>query len=191
MGAETLCTNRDLPLHMPVGRANTDFTLQVSAPVESVRVLSGPTKPKPSPAQSSGELSWRLVNHLALNYLSLADTSEKEGAAALREMLSLYADVSEPATMKQIEGVRSVSSRPIIRRIPSPGPVMYGRGVEVSLTFDEAAFEGSGAFLLGSVLEEFFARYVSLNSFTETVLRTLDRGEIARWPLRIGRRHRL
>ena len=68
---------------------------------------------------------------------------------------------------------------------------MYGRGVEVSLTFDEAAFEGSGAFLLGSVLEEFFARYVSLNSFTETVLRTLDRGEIARWPLRIGRRHRL
>ena len=191
LGAETLCTNRDLPLHMPVGRANTDFTLQVSAPVESVRVLSGPTKPKPSPAQSSGELSWRLVNHLALNYLSLADTSEKEGAAALREMLSLYADVSEPATMKQIEGVRSVSSRPIIRRIPSPGPVMYGRGVEVSLTFDEAAFEGSGAFLLGSVLEEFFARYVSLNSFTETVLRTLDRGEIARWPLRIGRRHRL
>jgi type VI secretion system protein ImpG len=41
------------------------------------------------------------------------------------------------------------------------------------------------------VLEEFFARYVSLNSFTETVLQTLDRGEIARWPLRIGRRHKL
>ena len=68
---------------------------------------------------------------------------------------------------------------------------MYGRGVEVSLTLEEAAFEGSGVFLLGSVLEEFFARYVSINSYTETVLHTLNRGEIARWPLRTGRRHSL
>ncbi|WP_010585287.1 type VI secretion system baseplate subunit TssF [Schlesneria paludicola] len=191
LAIEALCTNRDLPLHMPVGRANTDFTLVASAPVQSVRILSGPTRPTPSPTFSSGELSWRLINHLSLNYLSLVDTDEKVGAAALRELLSLYANSSEPATMKQIEGVQTVSSRPVVRRIPTPGPIAYGRGVEVTLTFDETAFDGSGAFLLGSVLEEFFARYVSLNSFTETALKTLDRGEIARWPLRIGRRHRI
>jgi type VI secretion system protein ImpG len=87
--------------------------------------------------------------------------------------------------------VHSVASRPIVRRIPAAGPIMYGRGVEISLTLDEGGFEGSGAFLLGSVLEEFFARYVSINSFTETVLHSLTRGEIARWPLRTGRRHSL
>ena len=51
-----------------------------------------------------------------------------------------------------------------------------------------SAFEGTGVFLLGTVLEQFFARYVSLNSFTETVLRTVDRGEVKRWPIRIGLR---
>ncbi len=41
---------------------------------------------------------------------------------------------------------------------------------------DELAFEGGSAFLLGAVLERFFARYVSINSFTETVLRSDNRG---------------
>jgi type VI secretion system protein ImpG len=191
LGVETLCTNRDLPLHMPIGRANTDMTLEASAPVLAVRVLSGPSKPKSSATLLTSELGWRLINHLSLNYLSLTDTNETEGAAALRELLTLYADIGEVHLTKQIEGVRSVSSRPIVRRMPISGPIMYGRGLEVSLLFDESAFEGSGVFLLASVLEEFFARYTSINSFTETVMRTLERGEIARWPLRIGRRHRL
>ncbi len=69
-----------------------------------------------------------------------------------------------------------------------PGPLCFGRGVEITLGLDELAFEGGSAFLLGSVLERFFARHVSLNSFTETVLRTLTRGEIMRWRPRCGTR---
>ena len=42
--------------------------------------------------------------------------------------------------------------------------------------------------LLGAVLEHFFARYASINSFTETILTSADRGEVMRWPARIGRR---
>jgi len=38
------------------------------------------------------------------------------------------------------------------------------------------------------VLERFFSKYASINSFTETALQTVQRGEIARWPARIGRR---
>jgi len=41
---------------------------------------------------------------------------------------------------------------------------------------------------LGSVLERFFAKYVSINSFSETVLRTVQRKEVVRWPARLGRR---
>ena len=70
----------------------------------------------------------------------------------------------------------------------TPGPIAFARRLEVSLTLDETAFEGSGVFLLGAVLEQFFARYVSINSFTETVIKTLSRGEIMRWPTRIGQR---
>jgi type VI secretion system protein ImpG len=63
-----------------------------------------------------------------------------------------------------------------------------GRGLEVNLECDEAAFQGTGAFLLGAVLERFFAKYVSINSFTETTLKTLQRGEIMRWPMKNGQR---
>jgi type VI secretion system protein ImpG len=65
------------------------------------------------------------------------------------------------------------------------------RGLEVTITLDEAAFEGTGEFLIGAVLEQFFTKYVSINAFTETVVKTLDRGEVMRWPTRIGRRHQL
>jgi type VI secretion system protein ImpG len=41
---------------------------------------------------------------------------------------------------------------------------------------------------MGAVLERFFAKYVSINSFTETVLRTVQRGEIMRWQARTGLR---
>jgi type VI secretion system protein ImpG len=188
LAPEIMCTNRDLPLQMPVGRGKTDFTLETSAPVRSVRCVAGPTKPRAPLAYGEGETSWRLISHLTLNYLSLVNDDEARGVGALREMLTLYGDASQPMTRKQIEGLVGVSSRPVIRRLPIAGPITCGRGLEIAVTFDEAAFEGSGMFILGAVLDEFFARYVSINSFTETVVSSLDRGEVARWPARIGRR---
>jgi len=188
LDVQTLCTNRDLPLLMPLGMGKTDFTLEIGAPVSSIRCVAGPSEPRPSLAQGTGAPSWRLVNHLSLNYLSLVDTDQRGGAVALRELLRLYSDPLAPEFGKQIDGVQSVQSRGIVRRIPGSGPIAFGRGTEISLTFDETSFEGFGVFLLAAVLSEFFARYASINSFTETVLRTVDRGEVTRWPVQIGRR---
>jgi len=61
-----------------------------------------------------------------------------------------------------------------------------GRGIEISVTLDDKAFEGSGVFLLGAILDRFFAEYSALNHFTETVICTTERGEIMRWPARMG-----
>ena len=180
-----LCTNRDLPLHMPVGAGKTDFTLESGAPVRAVRVRAGPTPPKPS--HIHGDTAWRLIDHLSLNYLSIADTDGGKGAAALRELLGLYGDLASANVRKQVDGIRQVSSRPIVRRLPGVRPVTYGRGLEIVVDCDEGAFEGTGAFLLGAVLERFFARYCTINGFTETVLKS-DRGELMRWPATIGRR---
>src|SRR5699024_7500919 len=35
IGVRLLCTNRDLPLHMAVGKSHTDFSMNAEAPVES------------------------------------------------------------------------------------------------------------------------------------------------------------
>ena len=46
LGLELMCTNRDLPLSMPVGKRHTDFTIAVSAPVASIRCIVGPVAPR-------------------------------------------------------------------------------------------------------------------------------------------------
>ncbi len=180
-----LCTNRDLALLLPQG-GRTDFTLIVSAPAESVRVLRGPSRPAPSLAER--EITWRLVSQLGLNYLTLTELDREQGAASLRRLLELYTGLADPQTARQVEGVQGLALRPVTRRLPRPGPLVFGRGVELTLSFDEEAFAGAGAFLLGLVLERFFARHVALNTFTETVVRSVQRGEIARWSPRPGER---
>jgi type VI secretion system protein ImpG len=186
LAVDTLCTNRDLPLRMPIGSGRTDFAIESGAPVESVRCVAGPSPPHASLAW--GETSWRLVNHLSLNYLSLTDEKDGQGAVGLREFLRLYGDLSEAGVRRQIDGLRSAVGRPVIRRLPFEGPPTFARGTEVTLECDETAFEGSSVFLFGMVLDRFFARYASINSFCEVTLRTPQRGEIAKWPMQLGRR---
>ncbi|MCP1673929.1 type VI secretion system protein ImpG [Natronocella acetinitrilica] len=180
-----LCTNRDLPIQMAVGKGATDFTLDIAAPVKAVRVVAGPTRPRA--AFRAGETSWRLVSHLSLNYLSLIDEDEHAGARALRQLLDLYVDAKDPLA-RHVEGVVSIGSRAAVRRMPIRGPICFGNGLELRLRLDEDAFTGVGAFLLGAVLDRFFAKYVSLNSFTQTIVESTQRGEIMRWPARAGRR---
>lgn len=184
LGLELLCSNRDLPLQMPVGKGQTDFQLDNGAPVASVRCVAGPTRPRA--AGDGGESAWKLLSHLQLNYLSLFEDGDAQGVNALREMLALHCDVHDAGAQRQLEGLKAVQARAIVRRIPVPGPITFGRGLEITVTCEENAFEGSGAYLMGAVLRHFFARYVSINSFTETVLRTVERNEVARWTARPG-----
>ncbi|MBU1361853.1 MAG: type VI secretion system baseplate subunit TssF [Gammaproteobacteria bacterium] len=178
LAATALVTNRDLPLLMPVGR-DSDFDCVDSFPVQRVRIVRGPSRPV-SPVVAQG-LGWRVVDHLALNYLSLADSSPREGAASLREMLMLYAVHADESRQGQVRGLQSVSARPVARRLPLAGPIAFGRGLEVTLEVDRGAFHGHSAFLFGAVLARYLARHVEVNHFVETVLRSAGSGEIMRW----------
>ena len=171
-----LCTNRDLPLLLSTAGKDA-FHLPDGGPVLSISTLVAPSRPRPTIAQ--GDTAWRLISHLSLNYLSIAD--EGNGGAALRELIGLYAPAGDRIVAKQLEGVRGVSTRPIVRRMTDEILSTAVRGLEIKLDFDESFFEGAGAYILGSVLERFFRKYVTINSFTETVLTTQQRGEITRW----------
>jgi type VI secretion system protein ImpG len=186
LAIQTQCTNRDLVLQMPTGVGRSDLFLDVAAPVTAIRVLSGPSRPYAPLAD--GAVSWRAISHLSLNYLSLVQSSREEGAAALRDLLELYAAGADASAMRQIEGIRGVGVGRVVRRLHGPGPLAFGRGLEITLQVDELAFEGASAYVLGSVLDRYFARHVSMNSFTETVLRSEARGEIYRWVPQSGAR---
>jgi len=182
---ETTCTNRDLPQHLPFGGGRPYLDLPNGrGPVAEVRCLTAPTK-QYQPALGRGAL-WRVVSHLSLNHLSLADATE--GADALREILKLYDPANTAETRAKIEGLARVSSRRVVGRAAGV-PGGFCRGIEVELQFDEQKFSGSGAYLFASVLDRFLGLYASINSFSRLVATSKQReaqGEPWRWPARAG-----
>ena len=188
LAVTALCTNRDLPLLIGTGE-DAAFTLPGGGPVSKVRACAGPTAPQASLAKDA--TAWKLISHLSLNYLSIADGDRGSGAQALRELLGIYAPIGDRVLGKQLDGIQSVESRPIVRRLADGVLSTAVRGLEVRIGLDETAFEGTSTYLLGAVLERFLAKYTSLNSFTETVIHSPQRGEIARWSARSGTRRLL
>ncbi|WP_330848830.1 type VI secretion system baseplate subunit TssF [Mangrovicoccus ximenensis] len=102
-------------------------------------------------------------------------------------MLGVHVPAGDRVAAKQLEGIVRVAARPRARRLVDEVLSTAVRGLEIELTCDESFFEGASAYLMGAVLERFFAKYVTMNSFTETVLCTETRGEVARWRPRAGK----
>ena len=184
LDAETItvkitCTNRDLPARLPFGDRDGDFEMEVAAPVARICCLV-----KPTPARRSalgGALQWRLISHLSLNYLSIVEGGED----ALREILKLYDFDNSPATRQQINGIVALESRHVTRRVGHS----FCRGMETTITFDEDKFSGAGVYLFASVLERFLGQYVSINSFSQLTIKTLQQKErLTQWPPRNGKR---
>ncbi len=199
LSVTALCSNRHLTEQLPVGQGGADFRLIDNTAID-LHCVAGPTRPREpivaqlrsrSESAYAGKITWRLINLLSLNHLGLVERGAGRNAQALRETVSMFADLSDSAVERRIRGLRSVDSRPIVRRIRQAGGVGVARGVEVTVTIDEKAFEGSGAFLLGAILDRFYCEYAGFNHFTQTVIRSVDRGEIMRWPVRTGLRRPL
>jgi type VI secretion system protein ImpG len=196
LSVRALCSNRHLTEQLPVGVGGADFRLVDDVALD-LRCVVGPTPPsEPVVSQLRGRaemahtgiVTWRLINMLCTNHLGLVERGGGRNAEALREILSMFGELSDGITERRIRGVRSVDSRPIVRRIRQRSGVGAARGIEITVTIDEKAFEGSGIFLLGAVLDRFFAEYSAFNHFTQTVIRSVERGEIMRWPTRMGAR---
>ena len=185
LSADVMCTNRDLPL-MLIRQDQGHFVLPESVPVTHSVLCKGPTPPQKALAE--GVTAWHLISHLQMNYLSLMDGSQGEGADALRQMLRLYASQAEAAVARQIDGIRHCRLSAVNRRVPEPGPVVFARGVNITLEVDEQAFSGASPWLFGSVLERVCSRLVALNSFTEFTLNSQQRGEVGYWPPRMGKK---
>lgn len=173
--AHTLCTNRTLAEYFPAqGRLQTDRSI----PAAEIVCLKKPTRQITPPLE--GQTLWRLVSHLSLNYLSLE--GGEESLKALREILRLYSFYDSRSAEDQTRGIRAMKQRKVVRQIGRDAWRGFCRGTEITLVFDESLYVGSGAFLLASVLNRFFALYSSTNSFTQLVIESAQRkGVWKRW----------
>lgn len=175
----TTCTNRDLPDRLIPGGLAKDFSLEAESPVDGIVCLMKPTRTRR--LNPDGRLQWRLISHLSLNYLSLVDKNGR----GLKELLRLYDMHHSAVTKQQIDGIETVSYKHVTMRIGRS----FCRGIEVTIEFNEDKFVGSSLYLFASVLERFLAQYVSINSFSRLVVKSIQHpGVIKTWPPRNGNR---
>jgi type VI secretion system protein ImpG len=125
------------------------------------------------------------VSHLSLSHLSVV--GGEAGAIALKEVLRLYDLRDSPETRAGIDGIVSVSSAPGVSRVPGGRAGAFCRGLDVTLVFDQRAWQDSGLFLLASVLDRFLALHATVNSFVRSRAMLQGRsGAAAAWPARVG-----
>jgi type VI secretion system protein ImpG len=127
------------------------------------------------------------VSQLSLNFLSLAQ--EGRGADPLHALLDLYADRGDPANARHVRSISRVQSRSVVERLPIPGPLCFGRGVEITLHVDQSVLAGQSTLLLSGLLARLFARHAGVNGFVRTRTRLLQRQEDVPWPMTPGNRH--
>ena len=189
LSVTALVTNRDLPTLLPRNATRPGapaWRLDAPGPVQRVEVIHGPTRPVTR--RPVGELGWSLVSHLALIHRSLMGETPQVAARTLRRVLDLYSPPDDRSWARQVDGIRTLEAATAVRRLPFRGPLTFGTGVSIVIELDELAYQGSSAYLFASVLERFLARHASLNTFTQLTLRTSQRGEVTRWPPRVGTR---
>ena len=189
-----LCSNRHLTEYLPIAEGKDDFFMCDDTTV-NLSCVAGPTPPRDAVPElerkgplraKAGDNYWRLISYLGLASFGLGDRSGTRAADALRELLSLFVDLTDTVTEAQLSGIKDVGTRPVVRTIQRDGAYHAARGLEVTITFDEDEFEGSGIALLAAVLDRFLAEYAAVNSFTQCVVHSLQRGTVHTFPPRTG-----
>jgi type VI secretion system protein ImpG len=183
LSVRALVTNRELP-ELLTFRGDKHFLIS-GVPARGVSVLRAPTRPRPPIGM--GDAAWRVIGHLTPNYATLAPEDHSD-PSVLRDHLALYGQQDDALLRRQIDGVLSIQSRKVARRVPGLDRMAIARGHRISIKLDDAAFERHRMFLFSAVLERFLCEFASINSFTETCFESPQEGEFARWPPQIGRR---
>ena len=199
LSLKVMASNRALASDLPVGSNPDksdigDFRILEDVGLK-VDCVAGPTAPR-APLLSynerlgeeghAGAIAWRLINILALNHAGLVHDAAGQDGRSFRDILSVFAPLADNTADRQAQSVQSVSTRPVVRRLQQKSGTGVARGLEVTITLDDKAFEGASAFLMGAILDRFLAEYASINHFTQCVIATSERGIIMKWPPRIG-----
>ncbi|MGF6373310.1 type VI secretion system protein ImpG [Paraburkholderia sp. RAU6.4a] len=146
--------------------------LAASTPnVAGVRNLVAPTLPLYPP--TGDRFQWRVLSHLAPNFLSMMD------AEVLRGALALYDWTNDELNRRRLAGILHVSEE-LLEEV-SGGSVE--RGVLIEVTLDSHAFAGEGdVMLFGELLHRFFGLYAEINLFTKLAIVSLPSQTRTEWP---------
>jgi len=178
LSIELVCTNQNLPRKLKLG----DICKHGVKTPEflSFRNITSATSSFAPPLNS--DFLWKLVSNMSLNYLSLADVNALKVILETYDLPRHYDQQAEKVSKRLLGGLKSIRHEHV-DRLHRGLPI---RGLRTELTIDPQGYIGEGdLFVFGSVLNEFFALYASLNSYHE--LRVLStQGDVYQWTPRMG-----
>jgi len=181
LSMDIMCTNGSLTEALRPGdvRLPTESSPEL-AEFTNVRAPTAPVQPP-----LGKNLLWRLLSHLFLNYLSVAD------AENLRSVLKLYifTETKDRAALlsntQRVEGIQELEVRASDRFVN--GQLL--RGQEINVRIDRQGFTGVGdLYLFGSVLDVFLGNYAAINAYTRLIVEDTSGKERMTWPIRLGDR---
>ncbi len=179
----TRCLNRNSPSRLPFAGRLPLKSNDSKAPSVDTYCITPPT-PTLRIGSDDGNF-WRLVSHLNLNHLSLANN--ENSTQALREILRLYDFRGSASSRTMIGAIEDVVAKPISAPINVDGRSVLCRGSEVVIIFDPLKLGGQSPYLFACVLETFMGLYCSINSFVRVIARLKGSDEeLKRWPPRAG-----
>lgn len=182
--ARILCTNRTLAHQIP---PNAQLESQESIPAQG-RCLEKPSLQVYPP--QDGDTQWRLISQLGISHLSLGPGNHT--VQTLKEMLQLYAGLTQKHVIEEVEMIQNLVAKPVTRRFSSDAWRGFAQGTQLELHFNSAAFGGGGAVLFSAVLNEFFALLAAVNSFIELeIYSTSSKTPWKKWQPNNGKRYLL
>ncbi len=169
LSIEAWCTNGVLPRDElregMISKPGVDFPDYVM-----FTNITRPTLPSAPPPNE--DYLWTFLSHLGATYASFGS------AESLKTFLKLYEWSRSEGRVRRIEAISDVKLQPA--EMFHKGSIV--RGIEFVISIEEKAFsDGDDMHLFGEVLREFFAQYVSINSFLELTLTARPSGATMRW----------
>ncbi len=181
ISVEATCTNRLFPTQLKVG--DIHVATATSPAVATFKNIIGVTQPLPPPV--GRELQWRVLAHMAMSYRSIAELEVLRTTVNIYNFQALHDRQAARANQLRVAAIKDVKVKPT-DRLYRGAPV---RGVRAELELDENGFSGEGEmYLFASILNEMFASYVSLNSFTQLRVRGTNTNVVYEWEPKSGNR---
>lgn len=175
--AQTICTNRDLPLLlMP------DMPLTANTPlIQAVRFLTRPTKPEYPLIQHGNKTDWNKISHIMFNLSAMLWQNGSFPLDILKSVLASYTLRPQEEMDRMLYGMLSLTGEPTTFRFIKNGAVFFESGWKLKLTLDEKAYAGIGFYSFALVLKEFLMSFTPINSLLEINLYTQQSGFITKW----------
>jgi len=175
-----LITNRDLPSTLEVGSISLPTAKSTISGIEFKNITIA-SKSYIPPIR--GDFLWRIISNMSLNYLAL------DNIQTLRNVLEAYDFIgaNDMIQQKQTETILSGLTDIKYDTIDMIFKGLPMRGTHNKITLNSKKFSTLGeAYLLSSILNEFFALYCSTNSFSKLEV-LVDQKEKFEWKPHIGK----